>query len=181
MRCFVSVDLPPELSGRIREFQEELVSTGADLNAVDPMTVHLTLKFLGEVDEGTASEVEEGLKRAAENVEAFGAEFRGTGVFPSRDYVRVVWVGAEGEGFVELASRVEDEMAGLGFEREGRKFVPHATVARMRSGRARDRVLDVVDSYGGRFGEMEVEELRLKRSVLTPEGPEYSDLAVVPL
>lgn len=183
MRCFVSVDLPGDLEPAVEEVQRELRDTGADLNPVEPGKVHVTLKFLGEVEDERVEDVESAVRGAAEPMEPFDARFEGVGVFPSRDYIRVIWIGADGGGgFVELAERIEDAAAELGFEREDREFVPHATVARMKSGRGKDRVLDVLDRYEGRvFGSCRVDRVRLKRSVLRPEGAKYSDIAVIPL
>lgn len=201
MRCFVSVDLPADLEQAVEDVQLELRDTGADLDPVEPGKVHVTLKFLGDVEDSNpedspssrtgeagseevrVGDVEEALEEAVEAVEPFDARFEGLGVFPSRGYIRVVWVGADGGGgFVELAERIEDAAAELGFEREEREFVPHATVARMKSGRGKDRVLDVVDRFEGEgFGTCRVEDVRLKRSVLRPEGAEYSDIAVIRL
>lgn len=182
MRCFVAVEIPEEVREGVEDLQGELRETGGDLNLVDPGQVHVTLKFLGDVEEERVPAVEEAVERAAAPVEPFEASYEGVGVFPSRSYVRVVWVGAEGSGFSELASNLEDEMADLGFEREDRDFVPHATIARVKSGRVKDRIVGVVDSHEGEgFGGEVVRDVRLKSSRLEPDGAVYGDVAVVEL
>lgn len=182
MRCFVAVDLPDGMVDEIVEIQEDLGATGGDFNMVDPGKVHVTLKFLGEVGEERVDEVERRVGRAAGPIGPFEASYRGMGVFPSEGYVKVVWIGADGEGFVPLASRLEDEMAEIGFEREDREFVPHATVARVKSGRAKRKIVELVDRKEKEvFGTAEVDEVKLKESELTHEGPIYSDLSVIQL
>lgn len=182
MRSFVSIDLPEGFRPGIEELQRELKRTGADIKLVDPEQVHVTVKFLGEVKDSRVDDVAAALERAAARVEPFDAAFNSVGVFPSQSYMRVIWIGTEGDGFTQLAAAVEDEMARLGFEQEDRDFVPHATVARVKSGRKKEELGEVLDRFDDRnFGEMTIDRLILKESVLRPSGAEYSDVAVVEL
>jgi 2'-5' RNA ligase len=178
-RCFISVDLEgPELLDALVGVQDDMRSTGADLKLVKKYNIHITMRFLGDVDEGLV----EKLKDLIGDVKfsPFSVKLRGVGVFPNLRRPRVIWVGLA-EGVEELSRvyrEVESGVTGLGFKPESRRFSPHITLARVRSGRNRDALVERLrahtdDSFGGFL----VERVKLKKSVLTPRGPVYSTLA----
>jgi len=158
--------------------QDLLRGTGADLKAVERENIHLTMRFLGDVREGSLEE----LKGVVSEVdfEPIRAELMGLGAFPSLRRPRVVWVGLT-KGADELAEvfrRLESGLLGLGFKPEGRGFSPHITLARVRSGRNRESLAEQVSRNADEeFGEFTVRYIRLKKSVLTPKGPIYSTIA----
>ena len=179
VRCFVAVDVDdPEVLDALGTVQAGLVGSGGALKAVELENIHLTLKFLGEVDEGLLDEV----KRIVSSLtfEPFRMTISETGVFPNLRRPRVIWAGVS-EGVDELAAifrKIEEGFVGLGFKREGRRFNPHITIARVRSGRNRDWLVEeVLRHRDAVFGGFEVRSVKLKRSVLTPRGPVYSTLA----
>jgi len=173
-RLFVSVDLPPELEPRVRDLQSYLRGTRADLRFTKPEQAHLTMKFVGDTQESEMKEVREAVDDAAETVEPFGVELGGTGVFPSRDHVSVVWVGARKgtEALARLHDALEDRLVGRGVADEAEHdYVPHVTLARMDSGRGRSEVLEFVDeTQDVELGGFEASRLRLKSSVLRDGG-----------
>ena len=174
-RLFVSVDLDG-LADAVRRVQEPL----ADLPGVDPVDpegVHVTLKFLGDVGESRLTEVTDALERAvgSAGVEPFEAVFEGYGVFPSLDYISVVWAGV-GDGSVELSrlhEAVERETTAVGFDPEAHDFTPHATVARVRDARSKSEVQRLVREEDPTLGRLRVESVRLTESTLSDEGPVY--------
>jgi 2'-5' RNA ligase len=179
VRCFVAVEVDNrgvlDALGRV---QAGLVGSGGDLKPVERENIHLTLKFLGDVDEGLLDEV----KRIVSSLsfEPFRMALAETGVFPNLRRPRVIWAGVS-EGADELGAifrTIEEGFVGLGFKREGRRFNPHITIARVRSDRNRDWLVEEVLRHGEVvFGGFEVGSVKLKRSVLTPRGPVYSTLA----
>lgn len=179
MRCFVSVDIEVRsLLDALVEVQRRLEKTGADLKCVERENIHITLRFLGEVRDGLVGELQRLVSGVA--FEPFRVEFRGLGVFPSLRRPRVVWAGMS-DGVEELNGifrRLEPELVGMGFRPEGRGFSPHITLARVRSGRNRERLVEEVTANADEvFGDFEVGYVRLKKSVLTPRGPIYSTIA----
>ena len=179
VRCFVAVECgSDEVLRGFREAEERLRRTGADLKFVEPENVHLTLKFLGEVPEARAREVAQVVE--ATGFSPFSFRVEEVGVFPSLSRPNVVWAGIT-EGVSDLAAVFEGLDAGLarlGFERERRRFSPHLTICRVRGGRNRDRLAEEVAAMADMvFGSVNVDRVVLKRSVLTPRGPVYSDLA----
>lgn len=182
-RLFVSVDLDG-LADAVRRVQEPL----ADLPGVDPVDpegVHVTLKFLGDTPESRLSELSEALEAAVESpaVDPFEATFEGYGVFPSLDYISVVWAGV-GEGGPELtrlSEATERETTAIGFDPEDHDFTPHATLARVRDARSKEEVQELVRNESPTLGRLRVEEVRLKESALTPDGPAYETVESFPL
>lgn len=178
IRCFVAFDVDYEgVLGRLAEVRRLLGETGADLKFVEPGNVHVTLRFLGEVEPG----VVEGVSRVLDGVSfvPFDIELRGVGVFPNVRRINVVWVGiVKGvEELEKIFDGVEGGVVGLGLKGDGRGFSPHVTIARVRSARnlegLRRRVLEL---EGFEFGVVRADTLKLFRSVLTPRGPVYSVL-----
>ncbi|QZY00798.1 RNA 2',3'-cyclic phosphodiesterase [Halobaculum rubrum] len=184
-RLFVSVDLPDRLADAFAAVQEPLRDVES-LRFTDPEQAHCTLTFLGDTDEARVGDVAGVLEAAVADADAsaFELEVGGVGVFPSTDYISVIWVGVrDGHGATELtriAEAVERETVALGFDEADHEFTPHFTLARMDDARGKGRVLEYLneDPTVGRF---EVDEIRLTESTLTTDGPEYETRARVPL
>lgn len=173
-RLFVSVDLPPQFEPKVRDLQSYLRGTRADLSFTKPEQAHLTMKFVGNTPEERVDDVADVLDEAAARVDPFRVELGGTGVFPSREYVSVVWVGVR-EGVEEL-TRLHNALekgtveGGLADEAE-HDYKPHVTLARMDSGRGKSEVLNFVDENEDvNLGSFEAKRLRLKSSVLRDGG-----------
>jgi len=158
--------------------QAGLKGTGADVKTVERENIHLTMRFLGDVDEGRLEDVVDLVSGVG--FDPFPMELEGIGVFPSLRRPRVVWVGLT-KGVEELTgifNTLEPGLVEMGFRPEGRGFRPHITLARVRSGRNRGQLVDeVLRCQGEGFGEFEVRRIKLKKSVLTPRGPLYTTLA----
>lgn len=179
-RAFVAVDVDcgPELRAAI----ERLRTSGRSLKPVHPDNVHITLKFLGDTDEGVVPELEKMMRSAAKDINPFQVRLVGTGVFPNVRSPRVVWVGLDGaEPMGRMASVLEEGCEPLGFRKEKRGFSPHLTLARVREGEQVDLSSFLQETQGKLFGSFQVNAIKLKKSVLTPSGPIYSDVLDVPL
>ncbi len=176
MRLFLSVDLD-ELTEAVADVQG-LFDDASGLRRTDPEQAHLTLKFLGGTDESDLPALTTAIDEAVaeSTVEPFEATFGGLGVFPSLDYISVVWLGVRdgATAFTRLHEAIERRTTELGFDPEDHEFTPHVTLARMDHAGSKEMVQDVVRSRYPDAGTMTVDELRLKESRLTEEGPEYS-------
>ena len=178
IRTFVAVNLDPAIRGRIGEVEKDFDLKGIKL--VDPALVHITLKFLGNVDEGRIDEIADALKEV--KVPPFTARYRSIGGFPNARSPRVIWIGAEGD-FVELNRQVEDLLAGIGFEREGR-FNAHATIGRVKfpAPEQKEKLPGLFEKYRGfDAGEERVDRIYLMKSTLSPKGPKYEALREISL
>lgn len=180
MRLFVSIDLPDELADSVQAVQEEF-GGASGLSFTDPGQTHVTLKFLGDVERDRLAAVEDAVETAVDDagVGPFEATVGGYGVFPSPEYITVVWAGlrAGGAALARLHAAVERETTALGFDPADHEFTPHVTLARMDDARGRGRVQRVVRERDPEIGSFEVTEVRLTESTLTDEGPEYRTVA----
>ena len=165
MRVFAAVEVTDAvIRNRIAAWQRE-VGTG---KAVEPHNLHFTLHFMGEIQPKDAEAAAEALKLV--KFEAFDVRMRGAGVFGRPP--RVVWAGTDPRGGQSLSSLADAVRDALGSP--DRPFKPHLTVLRMRG-----RSVDVTGHAGREWGVQRVDTVKLKQSVLGPEGPAYTDLAAV--
>ena len=180
-RGFISVDIRP--SQTLVAMLEQLRQTRADLKVVKAQNLHLTLKFLGDTDEALVDGILERIQHSSEGIRPFGVKLQGMGAFPSMSNIRVVWIGIEdGKPLTEMASRLDSSLNEMGFERDRRGFKPHLTVARARGGKGMALVQDIITANAATdFGDCWMDRVILKKSVLTPKGPEYSDVRDVVL
>ena len=167
MRLFVAVEIPDLIREMVGELKEELPEEG--LKKVDVENLHITLKFLGEVEEAKMEEV----KAALSGVEfaPFKVQVKGVGVFPKEDYVKVVWAGTESEELKEIAGKVELALASM-FGKDERGFSGHLTLARVK--RKVDLKGFLEKHREELFGGFVVNKFLLMKSVLEKNGPEYS-------
>ncbi|WP_458208447.1 RNA 2',3'-cyclic phosphodiesterase [Haladaptatus sp. NG-SE-30] len=185
MRLFVSIDLPNDLADSVEGVQDRFRDADG-LKFTDPTQAHVTLKFLGDVESDRVPDIEAALEAAVADDIDFGpfrATVKGLGVFPSLDYISVVWLGVE-EGAEEMTllnDAVESRVYDFGFEPEENDFVPHVTIARMQHAGGKELVQENVRELDPTVGRMQVEEIRLTKSELTNEGPEYSTVAAFSL
>ncbi|MGQ4556475.1 RNA 2',3'-cyclic phosphodiesterase [Halobellus sp. GM3] len=182
MRLFVSIDLPDRLADAVADAQERFVDA-AGLRFVDPAQAHLTLFFIGDVDPERLEDIEAALTRAVDDagVDPFDLRVGGFGVFPSLDYVSVVWAGVrERAGAAEttrLHEAVARELTALGFEGDDHAFTPHVTLARMDDARGKSLVRRVVREGDPDLGAFHVDRINLTESTLRSDGPEYETVA----
>jgi len=183
LRLFVAVDLSDEAKRALSGLLSRLKGLDSGVRWVAPENLHVTLKFLGNVEEGKVEAIRGALSGALSGFKPFAIRLKGLGAFPSAKRPRVVWMGVEegNEELSALARAVEVALERLGFPREGREFVAHVTLGRVKS-RASGGLLRFLERPEG-IPEVrqEVREVVLMRSVLRPEGPEYTPLFKFPL
>lgn len=180
-RIFIAIDLTNQLKEPIIKMQREFMASGVDMKPVEPENLHITLRFIGEVNKDLVEETKKRLASIKYN--QFTMHIKGVGAFPSIERPRVIWVGVE-EGARDLMNLHDIIMRLTGDigERDERDFVPHLTVARVKYVRNRDKYMEVIKRYSeADFGAQVVDSVRLKRSILTPKGPIYSDLMIIKL
>jgi 2'-5' RNA ligase len=194
MRLFIALDIDDEIRGHIARFVEGVRGFAPEARWVQPESLHVTLKFIGEQPEAKIDEI----KRALGTIVAgeFTVQSRGHGFFPTAKAARVFWVGIEaGPGLAALAAAVDRETARLGVPKEERAFSPHLTLARggvrgIRgsgsprwskedgSNRRFQRLQEKLAALPpAEFGTMTAREFFLYQSQLSPRGSRYTKLA----
>jgi 2'-5' RNA ligase len=181
IRGFLAFDINDKLVlQRFTEVQRLLLETGADLKLVAPKNIHITLHFLGDISSNMVEQILDSMKKVS--FSAFDCSFHGLGVFPNFHRVSVIWAGIE-KGAHELENVFEQlkiDLRGSGFRVDQKSFSPHLTLARVRSGRNKAELIRCIQELADyNFGVVRTDCLRLKKSVLTPEGPLYSTLREV--
>ncbi len=188
VRAFIAIELPNSVKSTLSQLQDNLKQSGyAPVKWVDPHSIHLTLKFLGNIAAGTIPEVTKAISEAARGIAPLRLELGEPGVFPNLRAPRVVWVGLGGEiaTLSVIQENIESALIPFGFPPERRAFSPHLTLGRVRercSAEERRRLGETVASLkvDTRLS-FTVDSLSLMRSRLTREGAFYSRLASVAL
>ena len=188
VRCFIAVELPDELKKGLTQLQSRLkLGEQPWVKWVDPYSIHLTLKFLGNVAVDRIGEITGAIEEAARGMSPFYLEVKELGVFPNLKRVQVAWVGVRGEvdKLGQLQQRIESNLARLGFAPESRPFTPHLTLARLRdqaSPGERQSFGQLIVSTGFEAAyTIKVDAISLMRSQLTREGAIYSRISSIGL
>lgn len=129
MRIFTAVEFDGNIKSKISELRNELCAKGISGNFTSPGNLHLTLKFLGEVEPSRLSELKTALENSAGKIPAFEISAEGCGYFTSRGD-KTIWLGMTGAGLSKLAEKIDIGFSEIGFERENRAFTPHVTLVR---------------------------------------------------
>jgi 2'-5' RNA ligase len=178
MRLFIGIPLPGEYAqiiGRIQAaWKKRLV---AQVSWVRPELAHVTLKFLGEVDEDRVVAVVQAMREAVQG--SFEMQGGAGGFFPPKGAPRVIWVGLR-QGREECAAYFEDLDGGLaqaGFVAESKPFSPHLTVARVKAAMRSDDWPGLLVDLKREWPAFTVSHVVLWQSILKPSGPEYRRVA----
>jgi RNA 2',3'-cyclic 3'-phosphodiesterase len=178
MRAFVSVDCEGLEDGIERV--QRAVGAADGLECLAPERVHVTVFFLGEFEADRLDRVDEAIEAGIEsaNLGPFTISFGGLGVFPSREYIRTLWVGVrEGdEPLGQLHREIGSRLERIGFTSDEHAFTPHATIARLRHAGSKAHVQRRLDALDPALGRLRVEDIGLTESTLTEAGPVYDTL-----
>jgi len=177
MRLFLAVNLPLHVRQHLWDITKPLREAHYPVRWVPSDGLHVTLKFLGEVDAERELEIVAGIERAVQGVRGFPMVMAGFGVFPTPQRPRVVWAGCEASPPLELVQHaIEREMSTLGFPIEGRAFRPHVTLGRSRRDAAPNALRPLVTELENLEHDVEVsvKSVDLMQSTLSPRGARYA-------
>jgi RNA 2',3'-cyclic 3'-phosphodiesterase len=184
IRAFVAAAISREVLDRLSAIRDDLRTLELDARWPPPQSLHLTLKFLGDVDDKQIERIAPRMSEVARRQEPFHLEVSRLGVFPHLANPRVLWIGVEEDGKLSrLCGDVESSFAEIGFPVEERPFRPHLTLARIRSRRNIARLIGFVEANGAEIeaGGFQVSDFRLYQSILGPRGADYRVLFNFPL
>jgi len=183
MRTFIAIDLPQNIKDGLQRIQDKLKASEADVKWVSPENIHLTLKFLGEIDDAKLAKINEIMLKVCSGKEQFQLSIRSLGVFPKINFPRVIWVGIDkgDKETNEIAQDLEERIASLGIPKEKRAFSSHITIGRVRSMLNRQRLAEELERpenapQGKDFPDFMVTKITLFKSSLSPKGPVYEAL-----
>ena len=187
IRSFIAIEMPASIQNQLDGIITRLKGpmTGA-VRWVPARNIHLTLKFLGDVSPANMTVLMNILRAEVGRQRSFSLSIAGLGAFPTTHRPRVLWVGVEAPPQLSaLARLVENETRKLGYSPEERPFSAHLTLGRVSQNASPLEVRQVAETLAliqvGPLGDAAVREVVLFKSVLTPQGAEYSALLKVPL
>ena len=183
IRSFIAVPLPPEILDDLESAVRSLEDVGLSGRGVSRSAMHLTLKFLGNVNESQVRSVASTLRKLAGQIPPFDVSLNGPDAFPHRKGARVVFVSVQrSAALVRLHGALENELTALGIKKEGREYRAHLTLVRLKSRRHHSRLQDWFTrelSVSGRS--FRVSRFNLYQSILKSSGAEYRVLESFPL
>ena len=178
VRTFIALDPGAAIRDRVIALQESLARSGAEVKWVEPENLHITLLFLGEVDNRDVISVCRAVEGAASKLAPIEVSIEGAGCFPNPRRPRVLWIGM-GKGKQEvqaLHAALEEPLLQLGcYRREERQYTPHITLGRIRQEKGNDELAAALLKKGDyQAGETTLREVHVMSSELTPKGPIYT-------
>ncbi len=176
-RTFIAIGISDAVRQKIADVQAELKRENARISWTKPENIHVTLKFLGDVEESKIDSIAGVIQKVTENIQSFTVKVKTLGAFPNLRRARVLWMGLENVSaeLTQIAEGIETGLSQLGFPKEERKFSPHLTIGRVKSALS-NRFVEKFQSYAFEGGEFKVEEIILMKSDLHPAGAIYTRL-----
>ena len=173
IRCFIALEMSREAIENLEEVQKLIGKQNLFLGKfTEPENLHLTLKFLGEIEEEKVEEVRNVLKNI--KLDNFKIKLGCVGVFSKKAF-KIVWIKLEGKSIWELQEKIDLELEKIGFKKEER-FMSHVTLARIKKVYNKDNFLKYIKNLKIKETSFEIKEFVFKKSELKPEGPVYTDL-----
>lgn len=178
VRAFLSIGIENQsLLSQIQNIQQKLDLTAAKMKIVERENIHFTLYFFGDTPLAQMNQIQmcfEGIK-----IDPFEVKIAGVGAFPDKLRPRIVWIGVTNNAskILNLKSKIDSSLIGLGYKPEKRKYTPHATIARVRHVNDTKRLANNLESLANEvIGTMTITKIKMMKSTLTPSGPNYETL-----
>jgi 2'-5' RNA ligase len=186
IRSFVAIPIPAAIQKSAANLVRRLSGDRDGIKWVPGDNLHLTLKFLGDVDNREIPKVCDCVRQCCDGVEPFHLHLRGAGAFPDPTRPRVVYAGVEdgGDSLTTIVAAMESALADLGFKPEPRDYIPHLTLGRTRGGsrRGSPELCDrITANYDFDLGETEVQRVVIMASFLDKAGPTYQVMDTINL
>lgn len=188
VRIFIAVSLPEEIHDNLSMISDQLKRSIGDgvVGWVKPASIHLTLKFLGEIPAGDIVRLKTGLESPVALHTSFPVTVQKVGVFPNLHRPRVIWAGLnDSKALVALYDTVETVMRELGYDSEERPFSAHLTLGRIRQTASVQQTIrcgEIISKYTvGELGSFIVKSVDIYRSELNTNGSIYTRLHSIPL
>jgi RNA 2',3'-cyclic 3'-phosphodiesterase len=180
MRAFIAIPLNDEVREKLSGLQCRLRQSNADIKWVNPENIHLTLKFLSEIEKDKVPAISSALKKAFRKYHKFDISVSGIGAFPDISRPRIIWAGINDEKSqcVFIQKTIDACLEKIGIAKEDRPFFPHLTLGRARSGKNIRELIGALKTEKDFSikAKIHVNKLVLFSSALTPNGPIYKSL-----
>lgn len=175
MRAFISISIDEIIKKEIHLLLKRYSTFSDSVKWTKLDNIHITLKFIGEINEDVANILSHQLRQIASQHNPFILTVRGVGGFPTLKTARIIWIGLQkSEPLIALHKDIESLCSSVGIKRDDKGFSPHITIARVKDKIPKALYDAIMENQDKQLGLLEVKELFLMKSVLKPEGAEYS-------
>jgi 2'-5' RNA ligase len=184
IRAFIALELPENIIVVIRKIQEAMKPCGFKVRWVKPENIHLTLKFLGNINPADVTQISRIICEAVNPYEPIPLTAKGIGVFPGIKRPRVIWVGVGGQvaTIIGLQKMLDEKLKAIGFAKERRPFKGHLTLGRVKGNISSDQLMAALQQHKEfESGTFFAKTVVLFQSVLDPKGSVYTKLLNVSL
>jgi RNA 2',3'-cyclic 3'-phosphodiesterase len=184
IRSFIAVEIPENIASAIRKLQQGLGGYGIDMRWIRYENIHLTLKFLGDVQAVDIDNISKAILRTVDGIASISLKAKGIGVFPGIKRPRVLWVGLAGqlEVLMQLQKTLDSNLKDIGFSQETRPFKGHLTIGRIRAKMNTKKFGEALMAFRNFETETFIaDKIILFKSELKPQGAVYTHLASAPL
>ena len=178
IRTFIAVEIDSQTKQKISDLIASLKKSNADVKWVTKDQMHLTLKFLGNIEQNKVQEISDVLKSIAGNFKPFSISLSAIAGFPNLNRPKVIWLGIEkgAENLKKLNELIETGLEKIGFRKESREFNPHLTLGRVRTFKNISELTQIINE-NNIHNEVKINELILFQSTLTPKGSIYTPVS----
>lgn len=179
LRAFIALEMPPMVVDIVRQCQQELQRNGVRMKWIRPESVHLTIRFLGNISSEAVADIRGILEELADDSPSFCLQLKGVGVFPSPSRPRVLWIGLDGDMHLleESYRRLSNLLFQKGIPKENRPFRGHLTIGRTKGPVDAGRLKTVVGSLENiESRPFSADRIGLYKSDLRPGGAVYTPL-----
>ena len=180
MRLFIALPLPSSVETKLGKIIDDFKNRGGKVKWVNHKNIHITVRFLGETDEGLIPDIKEIMDRVSIKYNSYNLTIDCIGSFPNLNKPRVIWAGLTDDEQISIMARmvkeVEYDIRKLGFDPEEKRFKPHLTLGRVKDPKGLDELLDYIRSYQLESIPFILDRLCLYKSTLTPHGSIYECL-----
>jgi 2'-5' RNA ligase len=175
MRVFIAIDVPAEIRQRLAAIQDKLRPASSAARWVSTDSIHITLKFMGEIPEERREDIDSALTGLSWLPMSIAV--RGIGFFPGVRSPRILWAGVECPTMEGLANEVDTRLVQAGFDSEKRAFRAHLTLARTKERRLENALVKTAEPFEEtEFGTFVADRCYLYQSTLRPAGSVYTRL-----
>ena len=175
MRVFIAINIPEEIKDYFKIIQEMIDKENVKIRLAHKGQMHLTLKFLGEVQPDMVKKVCEELKNI--KFQSFPVYLDSIGIFSSKKYIRVIWIGLRPEEEIIKIQKNIDDILNKCFKRE-KDFEPHLTLARVKFVEDKEKFVRGLKNIKIKRKKFEINNFKLVKSILTKKGAIYEDIAI---
>jgi len=178
-RSFIAIQMPAEVRKQLIEITNSLKETQAGIKCVSPENAHLTLKFLGNVNERRLEDIKNIVESVSKKIDPFELSLSGVGVFPNRSAPKVIWLGiGQGKGMLNrIKDMLEERLLEIGIGKEERQYHAHLTLGRVKLLKEKNKLISWLESnMNFEISSIKVRKITLMKSILKSEGAEYSPL-----